>query len=384
MTKSLFVEIRGVQFVNKGAELMLLACMDAVLAQYPDAQIVLAPNRNSPYRSRALLGTLQKVVFRVRGFDFNALSYFIPKSLRAILLERFGLVFEPEIDVVIDASGFAYGDQWGGRNVKVMANELLRLRKHRKTYVFMPQAFGPFAQTYERKLLSKALPMAALVSARDSRSFEYLKLLCPEPPLVQYGDFTNLVLPVRPNKLPSTRYGLIIPNSAMVNPKKNYNGQWIENYLRVLQLHVEAFQTLGIQPVVLNHEGLADLDICQQISVMNKGLLLINEPDARVVKGWIAEATVVVSSRFHGCVSALSSGVPCLASSWSHKYEMLFHEYGAEFAMLDPAMQAADVMEKLQLVLATEHVAALQQAAAQFRQQSQRLWQQVFLKINGL
>lgn len=384
MTKPLFIEIRGVQFVNKGAELMLLACMDAILQQYPHAQIVLAPNRNSPYRNRALLGSLQKVMLRFRGFDFNALSYLIPKSLRAILLERFGLIFEPDIDVVIDASGFAYGDQWGGRNVKVMVNELLRLRKHNRIYVFMPQAFGPFTQAHERKILSKTLPQAALVCARDSRSFEYLQSLCPEPPLVQFGDFTNLVLPVQPQNLPSVRYGLIIPNSAMVNPKKNYNGQWIANYLRVLQLHVVALQTLGIQPVVLNHEGVADLDICQQISSMNGGLLLINEPDARVVKGWIAEAAVVVSSRFHGCVSALSSGVPCLASSWSHKYEMLFHEYGAEFALLDPAMKEADVMAKLQLVLATEHVAALQNAAVRFKQQSQRLWHQVFLKMNAL
>ncbi len=384
MTKLLFVEIRGVQFVNKGAELMLLACMDAILQQYPQAQIVLAPNRNSPYRSRALLGALQKVMFRVRGFDFNVLSYLIPKSLRAVLRERFGLVFEPDIDVVIDASGFAYGDQWGGRNVKAMVSELHRLRRQHKIYVFMPQAFGPFSAPAERDLLAKALPKAALVCARDSQSFAYLQPLCPQPPLVQYGDFTNLVLPVRPQNLPEVRYGLIIPNSAMVNPKKNYNANWIENYLRVLQLHVVAMKALGIQPVVLNHEGPADLDICLKISQMNDNLQVVNESDARVVKGWISTAAVVVSSRFHGCVSALSSGVPCLASSWSHKYEMLFQEYGAEFAMLDPAMTTQDVMATLQMALAAEHVTQLQQAAARFKQQSQQLWQQVFLKMNVL
>ncbi len=384
----MIIEIRGVQFVNKGAELMLHAVLEQINQHFPGAQVALAPNKNSPYAQRAALGALQKIPLRFRGRDFNALSYLLPKKLRQFLQSFIGVVFEADITLVLDASGFAYGDQWGGRNVLVLANEIKRLANKGKGYILLPQAFGPFHKAQDQQLLAEALPKAWLVCARDSASFAHLKSCAPDvSQLYQFADFTNLVVPVVP-AAPAAQAGvneknrcLIIPNNAMQSLKNN-NQQWRERYMDVLQLAIQTARQQGMSAVLLNHEGAADAALCQQLSAaFNPPLQVVNEADPRKVKGWIASSRMVVCSRFHGCVSALSSGVPCIGTSWSHKYEALFAEYQQAEFLIGPDISAEQLQllfNRCQQAVTTKEV---QQAIVQFQQQSQQMWQLVVAAV---
>ena len=59
----MIIEIRGVGFVNKGAELMLRAILDQVGGRYPDVKFVMSPSLNgAPYIKIAQLGIYQKAV----------------------------------------------------------------------------------------------------------------------------------------------------------------------------------------------------------------------------------------------------------------------------------------------------------------------------------
>ena len=96
----MLIEIKGVQFVNKGAELMLMAMVEKINVLWPEADICLLPRLNSPYKSRAKLGAYQKLNFRKGRLDFNTVSYWLPKKLRDYLKRAWGVVTEADIDLV--------------------------------------------------------------------------------------------------------------------------------------------------------------------------------------------------------------------------------------------------------------------------------------------
>ena len=149
----MYIEIKGVQFVNKGAELMLHAVLQQLAQVRPDARVVLQTNAYSPYVARAKTGAYQKAGLRFLGIEFNAYSHLLPKKIRNWLINQYGIVTEADIDLVLDASGFAYGAQWPENNVLYLADELERFHRKGKTYVFLPQAFGPFNRPLEQKRL---------------------------------------------------------------------------------------------------------------------------------------------------------------------------------------------------------------------------------------
>ena len=68
---------------------------------------------------------------------------------------------------------------------------------------------------------------------------------------------------------------------------------------------------------------------------LSESVEVVSRINALEVKGLISTSYLVISSRFHGVASSLNSGVPCLSTSWSHKYEELYKDYELENSVLD-------------------------------------------------
>ena len=100
----------------------------------------------------------------------------------------------------------------------------------------------------------------------------------------------------------------------------------------------------------MNHEGEKDEQLCYRIKEnLPHNIEVVTGINALEAKGLIGSAYLVVSSRFHGVASSLNSCVPCLATSWSHKYQELFKDYQLNDCVLplDDEKQAIDKIHRM-------------------------------------
>ncbi|HFQ5214117.1 TPA: polysaccharide pyruvyl transferase family protein [Vibrio vulnificus] len=320
-----YVYVKGVNFENKGAELMMRTIIQN-LNILGDYKVVLTANSASPFEKRCELGAYQYFSFSFGRFDLNRLTYFIPQRLINWLCNTYGIVLEPKLSVVLDASGYAYGDKWPIRGLQRTCSQLKRFSEKGKKYIFMPQMLGPFEKQDGRKLVQDNFKYADLIVAREETSYNGVKdIIGNEKNLVIGPDFTNL-LKVE-NQVRDENSVIIIPNSNMISHRSGHEN-WKTKYVGILEDFIEAALDKGMKVTVINHEGKSDRVICDQLGHKYDGKInLIQNYNALQIKTAIAQASFVISSRFHGCVSALSQGVACIGTSWSHKYEELYKDY---------------------------------------------------------
>lgn len=344
----MLIEIHGVQFENKGASLMLHAAISELRSRMPGVRIVLAPGRRRPYRCRAHIGSYQKLWFSAFGYQVGGkLGAFIPREIRNL----YGLVRHSELDVVLDASGFAYGDQWDSRRAESMARAGRSLKRHGGKLILLPQAMGPFTNHRIRRSFKRVLDLADLVFPRDEVSYQHVSELAGESNrIIQSPDFTVLARGRKSRRFAefSGRFS-IIPNKKMLE----VDGEFQEDRYRHFMVRcIEALRELGESPYFLIHEGEADIRLARQINNrIGQHVEIVTAHDPLEIKGIIGASSGVISSRYHGLVSALSQGVPALATSWSHKYGTLMEQYGCSDALLDVRADKAEIQSAIESIV---------------------------------
>jgi polysaccharide pyruvyl transferase WcaK-like protein len=330
-----YIEVQGIGFPNKGAELMLAAVLQWQRQRYPDARVVMPSYL--PFADRMRYGTWQKFWRNdPDAFQLGVWAELVPKKW----LRTCGIVRDSNIDALLDVSGFAYGDSWGASNIRQhLSRYLPKWSRQGRPVVLLPQAFGPFEKEDTRREMRVVLEHADLVCARDPVSRDHLaRVGGPMDRVEVFPDFTCLVSGV----VPAEHQGLagracLIPNAKMVER----GGVRREDYVRFFATLCRRFAAEGGAYLLL-HEGDPDRAICEAVRAEVGGAVeLVAPADPLVIKGLIGSARVVVTSRFHGLVSALSQGVPAVATSWSHKYRALAADYTTRPIVLDKCDEAA-------------------------------------------
>jgi colanic acid/amylovoran biosynthesis protein len=331
------IQIDGTNTVNKGAELMLYAVLQEIERKYPDAKVLYNQQWSNPNYIRT------KLNFGTRPFAHLLIPVLNKCKVHGILRRlsvpcSFLTLRYPikGLDLVLDAGGFQFGDQWNISDYDLLLweNYYRKLKKQGTKIILLPQAFGPFETKNGKKIVGIVSKYTDIIFAREEVSYNHLiKAGADGRKIKLYPDFTALVEGIIPKRYEFLKDGIcIIPNKRMIDKSTVLP----ENYFSFLEKIIQIIQQQGKSPFLLNHESKSDFVLCELINQQLKvPLTIVNNLTALEIKGVISQSYLVVSSRFHGVASALNSGVPCLATSWSHKYAELFKDYRQSDCVLD-------------------------------------------------
>lgn len=372
----MMTEIKGIGLPNRGAELMLLAVIQEFEKRGVESDFVVEPLGD--YKTRANYNLFQKSRFFGKGYNFGWPFSLLPKVIRG----KFGIVNKNEIDLVIDASGFAYGDKWGQKLINDrLGKEIDFFNAKGVKVILLPQAFGSFNDKAVADATANIIKKSDLVIARDETSHEFVKQLGEFSQLQLFPDFTNLVKPLIRSKYETLQgRACVIPNFQMMR-RGNVGGE----YKTVLANSLKYLVDNGHNPYLLIHEGPRDLALANEInSLLSNPVDVIDPQDALDIKSIISRATIVIGSRFHGLVSALSTGVPVIAMGWSHKYEMLLKDYDVSELLVEVNEAAIiELVDKLtnDQGYRTSTLDKINMSSAKQKKLTETMWDSVFSVI---
>lgn len=383
----MIIEIRGVSFRGLGAELMIRAITDRIGRNASTAQFAVEPVGR--FAERSSHGLLTKAP-RPRIGRSTLASALMTESFR----RAYGIVKESEIEVVLDASGFAYSDFWSAANATSLRRSLRRWRASLpgKRVVLLPQAFGPFDTwtSEDREIFREALSLVDLAFVRDAASMRYLREIGADRSCPTYvaPDFTLQVEGRVPGRFQRrSSYACIAPNVRMLDKTSE---KVASGYVPFLDRVIRKIQAKGLDPILLTHPGSGDEDIARQVSRRFGGRIeRVNSREIGEVKGILSGATVVVGSRYHYLITALSQGVPAVGVGWSHKYDELFAEYGCEEFLLDDQDDDEALTRLLDLTMDSDQrnglVTKLKKAAVEHLSRSEQMWSRLgrTLQLSG-
>ena len=339
----MLIQIDGVGTVNKGAELLLFAILQEIEARCPSAIVIyndatfMESNQQPPYfhsNLKIVKPYYMKPCFTwlLRHFRvFGVFERFFPQLNLLKILKSFS---SSHVDVVLNAAGFLFSDKFnlGQTYADNLESFFRKIKDQHARIIYLPQAFGPIEKEGTKASVKVLNQYADLVFAREKVSYEYLvRDGFNTEKLYQYPDFTSLVKGTFPSQYSHLKSQVcLIPNMKMV--EKGIASY--DDYIHFWSIIIETIQNYNKKAFLLNHEGIGDMKICNELS-KRCNIPMVSDLNALDTKGIISESLMVVSSRFHGVASSLSSGVPCLATSWSHKYQLLFEDYEQDDCILD-------------------------------------------------
>ncbi|WP_375433328.1 polysaccharide pyruvyl transferase family protein [uncultured Friedmanniella sp.] len=254
-------------------------------------------------------------------------------------------------DLVVDTrAGDSFADIYGLNRLYAMS--LLAEAVHRSgtPLVMSPQTIGPFSGRRAKLIARRTLHTATLVMTRDRLSADHAKTLGrPVDHLT-----TDVVFAIEAPDRVVTRDVLLNVSGLLWTPGPHvdsvaYRALVADLYARL----VAAGRTVTLLAHVLDSD-VADNDVP---AIAEFAATLDHQPEVLVptslsdVRQMVASANVVIGSRMHACLNALSVGTPAIALAYSRKFAPLLEDIG--WTRTIDLRTAPDVAGDVEAILAT-------------------------------
>ena len=341
------VLITGAQFKNKGAQSLLFSVVDYLNGLKRNIEIFYLPLDN--YRDYTVNLYKFNIVFngesshKYEAGGVSRLKAMIKEPIKMLLRRPHASILEikqlhtilPNIDLMVDVSGYQLSSKWGVEVNKRFLGYIEEAKKYDIPVILMPQSFGPFNYASNQNKMDleikNTLSKVEIIFAREKEGFDILTQkynlqnvrLSPDLVLQQVEYDLNNIYVTKPAlqvpKIQSNNNVGIIPN------EQNFIHGDRNKVLEFYKYTIEKIIDMGKNVVIFRHS--ADLEQCQLIYKMfedNQQVSLVeNEFSCFEYSEFIANFDYLISSRYHAIIHAYKKGIPSIILGWAIKYSEL-------------------------------------------------------------
>lgn len=342
---------------NMGGPSIMHGIYELLKEVYPDGFELVNLQQRTPLPTHDIADMPYQTIpiQETRAVDFLKVYYLnrkIPAQAGKISLsDAFEIV--KDADIVVDLFAIDFCDKFGQEiRPPFLASLYTQMsyplsaaaKKYHVRSGKVAASFGPMNCDFTRRAARYAADrLYDFMIAREHKSQQAMREAGVKRGIPFSPDIANLMPFTRREKYPRPTVGLSISHQII--------RQWrsAEDYISCIAklcLHIQHdihADTLLIPNEILPQTLYNDIDVAEDIAEllerMGGSTRVLNSQDltSTEIKNHIAGCELMVASRYHSCVAALSSCIPLLVVGWHYKYEELMHSYRQDAWLLSEA-----------------------------------------------
>lgn len=262
--------------------------------------------------------------------DFGGTETGFPMGKKEILSDalQFGRPFRRFLrsyDVIWDTgAGDSFTDIYGWKRFAQMFYVQRSAISAGLPLILGPQTIGPFGRVGE-VAARNVLRGAAAAFPRDEVSAQYQQSITSAQPTKS----TDVVFALPTPHAEKSRDIVLNVSGLLTNDNTHVDAEYYRKLVRELitQLTEQGRQVTLLAHVLSNPWGDDDVPAVEELG-RETGLEVVIPTDLASARATLATANIVLGSRMHACLNALSMGVPTLPLAYSRKFAPLFGDIG--------------------------------------------------------